>query len=319
VGKRLSASSSLSGISSGSSGYNADDEVSSESYDFNGNVTATGGKTFAYESENHLVSMSGGAVQLVYDAFGNRVAKTVNGVTTRYLVEDDVNPTGYPQVFDELTNGVVTRTYTYGLQRISQEQAISNSWTISFYGYDGGGSVRQLTNAAGAVTDTYNYDGFGNQISSTGSTPNPYLYRGEAYDSDLGLYYLRARWMNPLTGRFMSRDPENGNPYDPKSLHKYLYASGDPVNAIDPTGRADLLEVVVAVYTVVDIAYTVHKFGQCIGNVFNSIDYNLREITQRDINWHDFTDSLPSDALKCTFHILWEATWPWPWPTPMTE
>jgi len=44
-------------------------------------------------------------------AFGNRVAKTVNGVTTQYLVEDDVNPTGLPQVVEETVNGVVTRSY----------------------------------------------------------------------------------------------------------------------------------------------------------------------------------------------------------------
>jgi YD repeat-containing protein len=64
----------------------------------------------ACNSENHLIGMNGGAVTMVYDAFGNRVSKTANGVTTRYLVEDDVNPAGYPQVFDELTNGIVTRT-----------------------------------------------------------------------------------------------------------------------------------------------------------------------------------------------------------------
>ena len=62
-------------------------------------------------------------------------------------------------------------------------------------------------------------------------------YRGEQYDSDLGLYFLRARYYNPNTGRFMSRDPEDGIPTDPRSLHKYLYAGGDPVNAMDPTGR----------------------------------------------------------------------------------
>jgi RHS repeat-associated protein len=62
-------------------------------------------------------------------------------------------------------------------------------------------------------------------------------YRGEQYDSDLGLYYLRARYYNPATGRFLSRDPEDGNAKDPASLHKYLYANGDPVNGIDPTGR----------------------------------------------------------------------------------
>jgi len=52
-----------------------------------------------------------------------------------------------------------------------------------------------------------------------------------------------ARYYNPATGRFLSRDPLDGNGYDPKSLHKYLYGVGDPVNAIDPTGRdADAVE-----------------------------------------------------------------------------
>jgi len=60
-------------------------------------------------------------------AIGTEFAKTVNGVATKYLVEDDKNPTGYPQVFDELTNGVVTRTYTYGLQRIDENQVIDNA------------------------------------------------------------------------------------------------------------------------------------------------------------------------------------------------
>lgn len=55
-----------------------------------------------------------------------------------------------------------------------------------------------------------------------------------------------ARFYNPITGRFMSRDPKDprsfdpaGNPIDPKAMHKYLYANGDPVNGLDPTGRDD--------------------------------------------------------------------------------
>jgi RHS repeat-associated protein len=86
--------------------------------------------------------------------------------------------------------------------------------------------------------DTYDYDAFGNKVNSTGTTPNNYLYRGEQYDPDLGLYYLRARYYNPMTGRFVSMDPENGIVTDPRTLHKYLYANGDPINRIDPTGRA---------------------------------------------------------------------------------
>jgi RHS repeat-associated protein len=258
VGNRTGATSTFNSLSPGFGSYNADDEALNEHYDANGNTTQTAnGNTFTYDSENHMTSMTSGTavVTMKYDAFGNRVSKTVNGVTTQYLV-DDLNPTGYPQVVEELTYagpfnagmlGSVTRTYTYGLQRISENlsSAVSgnSTWTPSFYGYDGGGSVRQLTNAAGVVTDTYEYDAYGNSFTKTGTTPNNYLYRGEQYDSDLGLYYLRARYYNPNTGRFMSRDPEAGHIKDPASLHKYLYAGGDPVNLIDPTGRNPLMEL----------------------------------------------------------------------------
>jgi len=61
--------------------------------------------------------------------------------------------------------------------------------------------VRQLTNASGTVTDSYEYDAFGNAFTVSGTTPNNYLYRGEQYDPDLGLYYLRHRYYNPELGK----------------------------------------------------------------------------------------------------------------------
>ena len=134
--------------------------------------------------------MNGGAVRIIYDGDGNRVDKTVitNGVpTTTYYLVDDLNPTGYPQVVEELQGGVVSRQYSYGLQRIDEEQMQNGAWTPSFYGYDGGGNVRQLTNSVGAVTDSYEYDAFGNSFTVSGTTPNEMMYRGEQYDSDLGL------------------------------------------------------------------------------------------------------------------------------------
>ena len=88
------------------------------------------------------------------------------------------------------------------------------------------------------MTDTYDYDAWGNALNTTGSTPNVYLYRGEQFDSDLSLYYLRARYFNAVTGRFLSTDPAEGDVADPVTLHKYLYANADPVNRIDPTGWA---------------------------------------------------------------------------------
>jgi RHS repeat-associated protein len=205
-----------------------------------------------------------GTVALVYDGNGNRVGKTVGGVTTMYLM-DDLNPTGYPQVIEEVVGGAVQREYTYGLQRISENQIISSAWTSRFYGYDGGGSVRQLTDASGSVTDTYNYDAFGNKLNSTGTTPNVYLYRAEQYDPDLNLYYLRARYMNPLTGRFMSRDPYDGNKILPISLHKYLYASSNPVNRADPRGRADLFEYSIRSSAAIPEAKLVSIYG-CVAD-----------------------------------------------------
>jgi len=70
----------------------------------------------------------------------------------------------------------------------------------------------------------------------------PSFYRGEQYDPDLGPYYFRARYYNPQTGRFPSRDPEEGNGRDPVSPHEYLYAGGDPINAMDPRGSEELVE-----------------------------------------------------------------------------
>ena len=239
VGNRQQQTSSIPGIGSGAFTYDADDRLNTETYDANGNTLTSGGKTFTYDFANRLKSMTEGtvAVTLAYDADGNRVAKTVNGVITRYLV-DDLNPTGYSQVVEEVTAGAVTRQYTYGLQRISQTQQIANAWTPSFYGYDGGGSVRLLTDSTGTVTDTYDYDAWGNVLNTTGSTPNLYLFGAEQYDPDLGLYYLRARWVDPITGRFLTRDTDTGDPKAPATLHKYLYANGDPVDFRDPSGHA---------------------------------------------------------------------------------
>lgn len=187
------------------------------------------------------MAANGTLAAITYDGDGNRVAKTVSGVTTKYLV-DELNPTGYAQVVEELSGGVVTRQYTYGTQRISEAQWITSTWTPSFYGYDEGGNVRQLTNAAGAVTDTNDFDAFGNLVNYTGSTPNQYMYRGEEWDSDLGLYYLRARYYNPTTGRFMARDRKDKSLINPSDLHKYLYATDDPMNRSDPSGQSTLAD-----------------------------------------------------------------------------
>src|SRR6202011_318100 len=95
VGNRLTQSSTLPGIGSGTFTFDTNDRLHTETYDNNGNVLSSAGKSFQYDFLNRLKSANNG-VTLVYDGEGNRVAKSLGGVTTRYLV-DDQNPTGLPQ------------------------------------------------------------------------------------------------------------------------------------------------------------------------------------------------------------------------------
>jgi RHS repeat-associated protein len=180
---------------------------------------------------------------MVYDGDGNRVSETVGSTTTKYLV-DTLNPTGYSQVLDELVSGAVTKTYTYGLQRISDNQLSGSTWTPTFYGYDGHGNVRFTTSTAGAVGNTYQFDAFGAPIASTGTIANTYLYSGERFDSNLNLYQLRARFYNMLTGRFETMDPYAGKISDPATLHNYVYTRNNPANRVDPAGKDDIEEYV---------------------------------------------------------------------------
>ncbi|MBQ4521837.1 MAG: RHS repeat-associated core domain-containing protein, partial [Lachnospiraceae bacterium] len=122
--------------------------------------------------------------------------------------------------------------YTLGEDLISMERN-GETW---YYIYDGHGSVRHLTDSNGTVTDSYSYDAYGNLLEKEGTTENDFFYAGEQYNAGTGLYYLRARYMDPSTGTFISMDSYQGSIYDPVSLHKYLYANANPVMYTDPSG-----------------------------------------------------------------------------------
>ncbi|HEX6622132.1 MAG TPA: VWA domain-containing protein, partial [Pyrinomonadaceae bacterium] len=241
VGNRLARASTVAALALQSFGYDADDRLTTHAYDANGNTTQANGQTYAYDSENRLKGVGGGAVTFLYDGDGNRVAKTVGGVTTRYLI-DESNPTGYPQVVEEAAGGGVQRRYAYGLSLLSQSRLVGGAWAASFYGADGHGTVRLLTDASGALTDTYDYDTFGNLLSHTGATQNDYLYSGERFDAATGLYHLRARDYDPQAGRFRTPDSFPGFLDLPRTLHDYSYVGADPVNYRDPSGLIETTE-----------------------------------------------------------------------------
>ena len=158
--------------------------------------------------------------------------------------------------YDE--NGSLKTLYTRGDELISQERGGEKH----YYLYDGFDSVRMLTDDEGNVTDTYTFDAFGNLTESTGDTENSYLYRGEQFDSFTGLYYLRARYMNPSTGTFITMDEYAGSVFEPVSLHKYLYANANPVMYSDPTGYdTRLADVNVASLVISNLANTAVASG----------------------------------------------------------
>ncbi len=72
---------------------------------------------------------------------------------------------------------------------------------------------------------------------TTSGTPITRGFQGMEYDPDLGLYYARSRWYNPETGRFITQDTFESSRYDTSNRHKYIFASNNPVNIIDPTGK----------------------------------------------------------------------------------
>jgi RHS repeat-associated protein len=270
VGNRLQRNSNVNLIANQTSSYDANDRLNSDVFDNNGSTKVTNGKSYNYDFENKLTSTSDG-ITIVYDGDGNRVSKTVNGVTTKYLVDTN-NLTGYSQVVEELQGGAVVKTYTYGLDLISQKTGA----IVSFYNYDGHGSVRNLTNAVGSVTDTYDYDAFGTIINRTGTTANNYLYAGEQFDADLGFYYNRARYLNVETGRFISQDSYEGNSTDPLSLHKYIYANADGINKIDPSGKFSLVQALI----VVSVGMIVATMSSCTS--FYQLLNDSRKIS---LNW----------------------------------
>jgi RHS repeat-associated protein len=227
--------------------YDANDRLLTESdntyiYDYNGNtlrkINSTDVASYSYDFQNRLVqanitdSSGNSVLDYVYDVDGIRNQKKVNGTDVTNYLSDKNQP--FAQVLLE-TDGVGANvvSYVYGDDLISQNR----SGSLSYYYYDGQMSTRKLLDDPGLVTDSYVYDAYGILLNQTGSTVNNYLYTGEQYDPNVGFYYLRARMYNPSIGRFMTIDMNEGSPYDPSTLHKYLYSANNPINMVDPSGQ----------------------------------------------------------------------------------
>jgi RHS repeat-associated protein len=247
VNNRLSRDDSDAGLTEYT--YDANDRLLTETlagavtdytYDNYGNTLSRASATEqvfnTWDFENRLVAadvtdaMRTRRLEYHYNADGIRVAAAVDGAETRYLV--DANRALAEVLVEYTPSGLILVSYLRGHDLIAQVRSDGPS----IYLADGQGSVRALATAAGLVTDRYIYDAFGVPTSSLGTTPNNYRFLGEPFEPDLGLIYLRARYLNPQLGRFASRDPFPGLWSQPMTLNRFLYAGADPVNHIDPSG-----------------------------------------------------------------------------------
>ena len=152
------------------------------------------------------------------------MSKTVDSATTEYVV--DLAAT-LPVVISD-----TDALYLYGLDIIAEQLAGADRY---YYVHDGLGSVRQLLDNTGQIAETYAYDPFGVPLAG-GSVPNPYRFTGEAWDADVELLYLRARYYQPGTGRFVTKDPWRGDIREPGTLNGFVYVQNNAVNYTDPSG-----------------------------------------------------------------------------------
>ena len=103
--------------------------------------------------------------------------------------------------------------------------------TRYYYQFDGLGSVVALSNENSEIAERYSYDVYG-EPNSTSSIGNPYLFTSRAYDSEVGLYYYRARYYSTGIGRFLHTDPVGYS----AGLNFYTYCDNNPTNRTDPLG-----------------------------------------------------------------------------------
>lgn len=250
-GYRSARTSTQPSVPSQTQTVNANGELSGVTYDANGNPTSANGNTDVFDFENRLIRRTkpdGTVIDFIYDANGQRVEKRKTGTQPIGYLIDTQSPSGWPQCVAEVqwqpatANWEPRTTYTYGPQGpISQWTATQGEHHFLL---DAHGNVRALTDAPGNIVAAKDYDAYGLPLAmSAPNAPKSDLgYNGEYFDADLGMIYLRARWYDPSTGRFHTRDPYQGSFEDPMSMQAYLFAHGDPESMLDPSGNFSLVE-----------------------------------------------------------------------------
>lgn len=181
-----------------------------------------------------------------YDGMGRRVAKLVRsydlkGAPTEVLLREYVYD-GLSVVKEyEYVNGAIaanTTNYYYANgQKVSLEQLPATGQSRQYwYTYDALGSATALLDASGTPAAEYHHDAFGRLLQGS-SLLNRYLFTGQEYDAETGLYHFFARYYDPETGVWLTQDSQRGDARAPATWRRYMYVLNNPVNLTDSLGN----------------------------------------------------------------------------------
>ena len=202
-------------------------------YDGMGNPKSYRGSELTWEKGRRLTSIKEGPEEVTfgYDVFGQRNKKTAGGETTNYIYENG-------KLLRQITGSEVM-TFIYGSEGIIGFKLGTSRY---LYRKNVFGDVEEIYDESGTLVGKYSYTAFGEceiETDANGiATKNPFRYRGYYYDAETGLYYLKTRYYDPETGRFITIDdisylaPDTIN-----GLNLYAYCGNNPILYVDYNGN----------------------------------------------------------------------------------
>ncbi|MFN0214671.1 MAG: DUF6531 domain-containing protein [Saprospiraceae bacterium] len=207
-------------------------------HDNNGNLSWDGTHSLGYDYENRLITVDGGATATYrHDALGRRIRKEAGGAITNFYFD------GFREIEERNGSDNVTATYVFGTW-IDDVLQMKRGGNVYFYHANTLGSVVALTDAAGAVVERYEYEGYGGvQFLDAGfggmsgsGVGNELIFMGRNFEPEYSGIYYRKRTANPVFGRFCQRDPL-GIWFDTKNRgNGYSMVGNSPVRYTDPFG-----------------------------------------------------------------------------------
>jgi RHS repeat-associated protein len=233
AGRRISIGGSLATVglpaTVASASYNAGNRLTSwdntaRTYDLDGNLTSDGTSTYTWNARGELSGISGPtSATFGYDALGRRISRASGGTTTGFAYD------GATAIQERVGGSPTSNQLIGGLDATIRRTDAAGSRELLT---DALGSTLGLVDAGGTITTSYSYGPYGATTAGGTASANPSAFTGRELEPG-GLYYQRARYYEPGTGRFLSEDPLGLAAGD---ANPYRYLRNDPLNGTDPSG-----------------------------------------------------------------------------------